>query len=190
MGTSERSEPRVYPAPAQVVFDALIAGARQVGLVVTGADPQQGVVWADKQMTLMSWGEVITMYVRPEGPQQTSVVVESRLKFGLVAWGAHKKNFELVHRALDIGLANTGHAPQHAQQFGGQHGQSYGRPQQHGAPHSQPPGFPQQGQQQGHQQQGGYQQGGYQQGPASQPHGFPQQGGQGHPQQQGHQQGW
>jgi hypothetical protein len=108
---AKTSEPYHLPVPASVVFDALLAGAREVLLHVTWVDPQRGIVWADRPMSLWSAGEKVTIFVRPDGPEGSIVVVESRLTYGLIGWGVHKKNFELVYDAIDTGLA-SGYPPE------------------------------------------------------------------------------
>jgi hypothetical protein len=98
---SKRSMPVTYPLPAQTVFGALMQALLQTPLRVKGADPNQGTIWADKGLSLATWGENVTIFVWQPSPGQTSVAVQSSLKFGLVAWGAHDRNFRTVFEALD-----------------------------------------------------------------------------------------
>ena len=105
---SKRSEPRSYPYPPATIFAAVHAGLPHTKLKITGADPNQGTIWADKSMSFASWGEKVTVYIYPGQNGQTEVTVDSALKFGLVAWGAHTRNFQTVFEAIDRGLYQTG----------------------------------------------------------------------------------
>jgi hypothetical protein len=103
--STKRSDPRPYQLPPQTVFGALLAALPQTKLKITGHDPQQGTIWASKSASMMSWGEDVVIYVQPAGPNQSVVTVDSKLKFGFVAWGAHDKNFRRVFEALDGAFA-------------------------------------------------------------------------------------
>jgi hypothetical protein len=50
----------------------------------------------------------VTVRVGAPDPTSSVVTVESRLKFGLVAWGKHEKNFEAVFAGLDRELGVHG----------------------------------------------------------------------------------
>jgi hypothetical protein len=110
--SKKRSDPRPYQLPPQTVFGALMAALPQTKLKITGHDPQQGIIWASKGTSAMSWGEDVVIYVQAAGPNQSAVTVDSKLKFGFVAWGAHDKNFRTVFEALDRALAAS-YAPPH-----------------------------------------------------------------------------
>jgi hypothetical protein len=105
---NKRSEPRIYPYPPAHIFNAATSGLSQSKLSIRGADPNQGTIWAEKGMSAASWGEKVTIYIAAAGEGHTTVTVDSALKFGLVAWGAHDRNFKRVFEAIDQGLAQTG----------------------------------------------------------------------------------
>ena len=105
MGAKKIFEPRVYPFPLPVVANALLHGARTAGLTVQTVDPNNHVIRLARPMSMRNWGEDVTVSMRPDSAYQTSVVVESKLKVGLVAWGAHDRNFKQIHDILHGALA-------------------------------------------------------------------------------------
>ena len=102
---AKRSEPRIYPHPPQVVFNAALSRLPANNLTIAGADPNQGTIWADKGVSALSWGEKVTIYIYQVDQGQTAVTVDSALKFGLFSWGAHKRNHQRVFDSIDQGLA-------------------------------------------------------------------------------------
>jgi hypothetical protein len=101
---ASRSEPRSYPYPPEQVFGAALAGLRSSKLRVTGADPNQGAIWADNGVSALSWGERVTVYVYQGDQGQAAVVVDSEAKWGLFTGGAHKRNHRAVFEAIEQGL--------------------------------------------------------------------------------------
>jgi hypothetical protein len=99
-----RSEPRIYPFSPQQVFGAALSGLPGTKLIVKGADPAQGTIWAEKGMSAFSWGEKVTIYVYPGEQGQTTVTVDSALNFGLFSFGAHARNHQAVFEAIERGL--------------------------------------------------------------------------------------
>jgi hypothetical protein len=93
------------------VFAAALAGLPATKLRILGADPNQGAIWTDKEMSAFSWGEKVTIYVYQGDQGQATVVVDSSLKFGLFSWGAHKRNHQTVFAAIEQGLGVAPPAP-------------------------------------------------------------------------------
>lgn len=100
MAISETSAPVVYPLPPQTIFQALHAALPYTKIRITHADPARGVIWADRSISFLSWGEKVTIYVQATPDGQTAVTIHSSLKFGLVSWGVNKRNFGEVFNAL------------------------------------------------------------------------------------------
>ncbi len=97
------------------MFNAAIAGLPATKLRIVGADPNQGTIWAERGASALSWGEKVTAYVYQADQGQTAVAVDSALKFGLVSWGAHKRNHQMVFDAIDQGLRAGPQGPTHPQ---------------------------------------------------------------------------
>lgn len=110
MAISKRSEPVSYQLPLRVAFDGLMAMLAFTSLTPQHADAEQGIISARRGMSLRSWGEKVTISLSESGPGQTSAQVESRLVFGLFAWGQHDRNIQTVLRALAI-LEDEGGPP-------------------------------------------------------------------------------
>jgi hypothetical protein len=103
-----KSATGIYPRPAQAVFAALQEGLPHTRLRISGSDPEQGTIKAQTGVTWASWGERITIAVRPTGAEQTAVSVTSRYKFQLYALApVHRRNFDAVFGLLDWRLQTT-----------------------------------------------------------------------------------
>lgn len=97
----------MFPFPQQTVFQALPAALQQAKMTVRYGDPNRGYVAASKSISLMSWGENISIYLQPTPDGQTAVTITSNLKFGLVSWGVHDRNFQAIFAALDYVLRSA-----------------------------------------------------------------------------------
>ncbi|MEL7207362.1 MAG: hypothetical protein AAGK32_03860 [Actinomycetota bacterium] len=99
------SDPIRFPFPYSDVFRTLVSVLPQHKMEVVGADESTGLIQAKTGITMRTWGENLTIRLgSPDGGGTTEMVVESNLKFGLVAWGKHEKNFETIARAVDYAL--------------------------------------------------------------------------------------
>lgn len=90
MGAS-KSETRLVAGTYDTVFRAVCDAAGYEAMRVLSADPATGIIHLSTNMTLMTWGENLTVTVRP-APSGVEVTVGSALKFGLVDWGANQQN--------------------------------------------------------------------------------------------------
>lgn len=108
---SEGSEVVVLDAPYAQVFEAAVQALPTIKMSVRSADPQQGVIVASTGMSLASWGEDVTIRLgASEDGRSTNLWMESKMKFGLVNWGKHRKNFEAIVRAVQARLGPPGGA--------------------------------------------------------------------------------
>jgi hypothetical protein len=96
-------------APYQEAFEATLQALPTVSMSIRAADPQQGVITASTGVSLTSWGEDLTIRLgAAEDGQGTELWMESKMKFGLVNWGKHQKNFQAVANAVQARLAGGG----------------------------------------------------------------------------------
>ncbi len=97
--------PRTFEHPYPAVFDALVAILPAVKFSLMTADRGAGRIEARTRVTLRSWGENVVVYVGAVDATRSTVVMDSTLRFGMLPWGAHKRNFTTVLAALDRYLA-------------------------------------------------------------------------------------
>ncbi|WP_410669713.1 hypothetical protein [Amycolatopsis sp. cmx-4-68] len=91
-----------FPAPPQVLWNALPAGVVAVGGSAPYYDPQRGTVFFKTGMNLLSWGQNITVTVS-HAPGGSALTVQTSLKFGVFDWGEGKR---LAHQfAYAVGQA-------------------------------------------------------------------------------------
>jgi len=98
---SKGSQVVTLPAPYAVAFDATARSLPAAKMSLRSADQASGVIIASTSISLMSWGEDITIRLQGnEDGDTTSLWMESKLKFGLVNWGKHDQNFKNVVNAV------------------------------------------------------------------------------------------
>ena len=79
-----------YPAPPQVLWNALPAGVAVLGGSTPWYDRQQGTVFFKTGVTFFSWGQVITVLVS-QVAGGSMLTITTSLKFGLFDWGEGKR---------------------------------------------------------------------------------------------------
>ncbi len=94
-----------YPFPADDVFTAALQVLTFGTMGLLKADPDSRVLFASTSLSAMTYGEDVTVGVEPSGPDTSSVLIHSQLKFGVTAWGHNRKNVELVHNWLEAYLS-------------------------------------------------------------------------------------
>lgn len=101
MAPKTTSPQYTYPYPYQAVFDAVVAVAPSIPFTIQGADPAIGTIWASSPMTLMKWGERVTVSLWEARPGFTGIAVTSELKFGLAdPFGLNQRNINKFFAAL------------------------------------------------------------------------------------------
>jgi hypothetical protein len=104
------SQPMQFPQPYEVVFRTLTEILpSQCKMQIRRADGATGIIEAASSAGMLTWGENLVIRVGASGDAATVVQIDSSLKFGLVAWGKHQKNFDAVFGALSsrLGVAPT-----------------------------------------------------------------------------------
>lgn len=92
---------------AESVFDAFIAGINSLsGFSVTGADRSRYTINASVRMSMLTWGEDVTVTLVPTGPTQTDIFVNSNSKLGTELAGSsrNRKNVDKIMRAMMANL--------------------------------------------------------------------------------------
>jgi hypothetical protein len=79
-----------YPAPPEVLWNALPAGVAAIGGKGPYYEPQRGFVSCRTGMSLLSWGQEITATVSST-PGGSTLTVMTNLKFGVFDWGEGKR---------------------------------------------------------------------------------------------------
>ena len=102
---NSKTETRVLPGAYDSVFRAVCDAARMSTMLIMLADPATGVVQLNSDISLASWGERISVQVRP-GPTDVQVTITSSLQFGLVDWGRNGKNINALFDLIASALAN------------------------------------------------------------------------------------
>lgn len=98
------SAPVNLGVPYQRAFDAVVAALPTIPMTVGSADPSTGLIIGSSGISAASWGEKITVQVWAVDEATSAFTVESKLSFGLVDWGKHKKNIAKVTAAVQAQL--------------------------------------------------------------------------------------
>jgi hypothetical protein len=126
---SKGSQVVTLPAAYAEAFEATLQVLPTINMSIRSADAASGQIVASTGISLASWGEDV--YIRlgaAEDGGGTNLWMESKMKFGLVNWGKHDKNFQAIANAVQARLAGGG-APV----------QSHDVPPQPGGPGAPPP---------------------------------------------------
>jgi hypothetical protein len=100
------------PHPYTEVFRTLVGVLPNHGFEIVATDEASGVIQAKTGINLRTWGETVTMRLgSPDGGSTTSMVIDSKLKFGIAAWGKHEKNFAAVMAALEAAFGGPAGGP-------------------------------------------------------------------------------
>lgn len=96
-GTQQR-----FPFPYDDVFQGLLEVIPHIGMKLKSHDAVIGRITASTKMSLFSYGENVTIGVEPLGDSATMLSLESSLKVGMNAAGAHRhsKNFDQIIETL------------------------------------------------------------------------------------------
>jgi hypothetical protein len=105
---SKGSQVILLPGSYDAAFAATAEVLPSISMSVRSADPQNGVIVDSTGMSLSSWGEDITIRLQAaDDGQGTNLWMESKMKFGLVNWGKHEKNFQAIANAVHARLAGA-----------------------------------------------------------------------------------
>lgn len=83
---------RVFKNQRKIVFDTCLRVVKELGLDVTHASNKRGIINAETQLSLWSWGENIQIKIREKSPNETEVMVESDSIGQLIDWGKNESN--------------------------------------------------------------------------------------------------
>jgi hypothetical protein len=90
-----------FPVGGEQLFQACMNALSQCGFSVTGADPSAGLISAKANMSFLSWGEIITLAVAPDG----RVDMKSSCRgIQLIDYGKNKRNINALSAALSRAL--------------------------------------------------------------------------------------
>ncbi len=96
-----------FPVPPQALWNALPAGVAAIGGQGPFYDSQKGFVSCRTGMSMLSWGQEVTVTVVPAAGGSTLTVL-AKLKFGLYDWG---EGMRLGNRFAAAVAQATGTAP-------------------------------------------------------------------------------
>ena len=102
MSIASQATQQRFPFAYDAVFDGLVTVLPRIGFSIANQDKVIGRVSAKTGMSLLSWGENITIVVQKIDEADSLVGIESSLKVGFNLAGAHRhsKNCEQVVLAL------------------------------------------------------------------------------------------
>ena len=87
----------------EYVFDAFIAGINSLsGFTITMVDRPRYTITASVRMSMLTWGENVTINLVPTGPARTDIYVNSNSKLGTEIAGGSKnrKNVDKIMQAM------------------------------------------------------------------------------------------
>ena len=102
MSFASQATQQKFPFAYDDVFDGLTQVLPALGMSVKEADKVIGRITASTGMSLFSWGENLSLVVERTDESSSLVSIESGLKVGINAGGAHRhqKNFNNIISAL------------------------------------------------------------------------------------------
>jgi len=103
------ADDRQFPFDYDSVFDGIIAVMPQLGFGLKSQDRVIGRITAGTGMSLLSYGENVTIVVERIDDNKTMVAIESALKVGTNLFGSHRhaKNFNRLIEALSSHLQSA-----------------------------------------------------------------------------------
>ena len=106
------NESRNYTASKQVVFGQTTAALNALGFRIKNSNEANGLIEAEKDISVRSWGEKIKITVTSSGGS-SQVNVESKAAYPLQAvdWGKNKENVQRILTDLDSRLASSSVPP-------------------------------------------------------------------------------
>lgn len=106
MSFASQGTQQKFPFAYGAVYQGLVVVIPAIGFSLKSNDPVIGRISASAGLSLFSWGENITIVVEKVTDTSTLVAVESTLKVGINAAGAHRhaKNFNKIIEALSSHL--------------------------------------------------------------------------------------
>jgi hypothetical protein len=113
MGISDQQTQQKIPFSYDKTYDALVKAIPRAGLKLQSEDKLLGRITATTGISLMSYGENITLLVEKVDAESALVRIESSLKVALNLFGGskHQKNFDLLIAALSAELQGKGPVP-------------------------------------------------------------------------------
>ncbi|MBI2706510.1 MAG: hypothetical protein HYX32_14650 [Actinobacteria bacterium] len=97
------SASRTFPAPYQAVFDAAARVLPTLNMKIISADPSQGILNVSANLSLLSWGENVTIRMGSHDNTSTTVSVESAAKV-LFTYGKNDRNITKIFEAIASAL--------------------------------------------------------------------------------------
>ena len=106
------NESRSYAASKQVVFKQTVAALSALGFRVKNSNEASGLIEAEKDISVRSWGEKIKITVT-SSTAGSQVNVESKAAYPLQAvdWGKNKENVQKILTDLDSRVAADSSTP-------------------------------------------------------------------------------
>lgn len=89
-----------FPFSYDAVFNGLLEVIPQTGMNLKASDKVIGRINASTGMSLISWGENLTILIEKIDEKSTLVGIESALKLGFSGAHRHQKNFDKIISAL------------------------------------------------------------------------------------------
>ena len=109
---STYNESRIYAASRQVVFAQTVAALNALGFRVKNSNEANGVIEAERDISVRSWGEKIKITITPtNGGSQVNVESKSAYPLQAVDWGKNKENVQRILTDLDTRVAASSSAP-------------------------------------------------------------------------------
>jgi hypothetical protein len=105
---------QAFPYASDKVFSGLLAILGPAGFKLKSQDQAIGRIRASAGISVLSWGETITLHVVATSDASTNVLVQSDLRLGVNVTGApkNKQNTERIIAALSHYLQNGGTDPE------------------------------------------------------------------------------
>ena len=118
MMANKAQEKKIYSYPWKKLVEAIRAAefARTLNLEMKSENPTVEGVWYrfHHSMTMTSWGEKITITLKPlpDGQTEVDILSECGMPTQIVDWGQNKKNIAAIFAYLDKALSATAYTQQ------------------------------------------------------------------------------
>jgi hypothetical protein len=81
----------VIDAPSEIVWENTLQALKDENILLTSQDRESLHIKAQKQLTALSWGDLMEIQLVPQGPQKTILNIESRAGAQLIGWGQQER---------------------------------------------------------------------------------------------------
>ena len=103
-GRGTKLEPQLYEAPINEVYQATRSAIESLNWKITSEDQSTFSIQASVPMSMLTWGDKLTVALSVEENGRVKVDVQSKTGLQIVDYGKNKKNILALYEAIEAEL--------------------------------------------------------------------------------------